>query len=31
MQLTNLPQDLPVPVDDGLSDHLLGMRWLASH
>lgn len=27
MQLTNLPQDLPVPVDDGLSDHLLGMRW----
>ena len=27
MQFTNLPQDLPVPKDDGLSDHLLGMSW----
>ena len=27
MQLTNLPNDLPVPVDDGLSDHLLGVQW----
>ena len=27
MQLTNLPNDLPVPIDDGLSDHLLGAQW----
>lgn len=24
---TVLPSDLPVPVDDGAADHLLGMRW----
>jgi peroxiredoxin len=27
MQLTNLPEDLPVPEDDGLSDHLYGTQW----
>jgi len=27
MQLTNLPENLPVPEDDGLSDHLHGMQW----
>jgi hypothetical protein len=27
MQLTNLPDNLPVPEDDGLSDHLHGMEW----
>jgi hypothetical protein len=27
MQLTDLPENLPVPEDDGLSDHLYGMQW----
>ena len=27
MQLTNLPDHLPAPKDDGLSDHLYGRQW----
>lgn len=27
MSLTKLPKDLPVPLDDGRSDHLYGMQW----
>ena len=27
MSLTKLPKDLPIPVDDGRSDHLYGRQW----
>ena len=27
MSLTKLPKDLTVPLDDGSSDHLYGMKW----
>ena len=27
ISLTKLPKDLPIPIDDGRSDHLWGMQW----